>query len=1614
MMQQLEEEEERRKRYPGFTKASGPSGPPQSPSLSLLPNASTSAPLLRSPTPRPRGPGASLGVQRSPPLAFERAGPAVRPTYQNSSGIRRVPEAAESRPLAFESTRFAANPPHSSAGVHRLMESPPSWGDRQRSLSKDYEAQIHQRSSASLVASRNYGTNVTARVARSQNPERTKSPPSLHPNSDIAGYSSQPVHGRPDSFSTPLDNRPRSPVNYADLLDHQDQPSVSPYLGSDASARSFTTDTGGVQVLKRTRSPPLQSGSDVLQDNLHFAQSGSKRSASFSSPLDNRPRSPVNYADLLDHQDQPSVSPYLGSDASARSFTTDTGGVQVLKRTRSPPLQSGSDVLQDNLHFAESGSKREMQAKAKRLARFKVELNANVQGSPDFADQKANKHEQSMVERQKYVGNHPPELAGDFTNGHVSSDYDASESSTIITGSCPDMCPESERAERERKGDLDQFERLDGDRNQTSKSLAVKKYTRTAEREAGLIRPMPILQKTIDYLLNLLDQPYDDKFLGIYNFLWDRMRAIRMDLRMQHIFNQGAIVMLEQMIRLHIIAMHELCEHTKGEGFSEGFDAHLNIEQMNKTSVELFQLYDDHRKRGINVPTEKEFRGYYALLKLDKHPGYKVEPAELSLDLAKMTPEIRQTPEVLFARDVARACRTVNFIAFFRLARRASYLQACLIHAHFAKLRTQALASLHSGLQNNQGLPVTHVAKWLAMEDEDIESLLQYHGFSIKVFEEPYMMKEGPFLNLDKDYPTKCSELVHIKRSKMVVEDVSPSTQVVSSPAKATEEIKFSKIHKHDMISTPYVEKESSTHRIDEEMSDLDAILSPKDSRQPQPIVITPTVSKQGENDRQAADSSISPWGFLLSHSSPRPELAKVGIVGKPNSDALSRSSTERNMRCDIGGMPLQMVSTTVLQERASGGKYDYAVENSGSLSVVFNNLEDAEATDIHADIHEENEISKVVTDDYDEETAEAKLKLILRLWKRRAIKRREVREQRQLAANTALDLLSLGPPIRQNKDQPSNIGEFNIDHVMWERYKRHVESWSRLNVSDVIAGILSRRNPDAKCLCWKVIVCSLINNSGGVKLEQRNQVACLPAGSWLLSKLMPFSKGDDDDLVISSPGLSIWRKWASQYDADPTCCLSIVKDTDFDNLDETVAGASAVLFLVSDNIPWNHQKVQLQKLLMSIPSGSCLPLLILSGSCKEETPDSFSIMVNELGLHEIDKSQISSFQVFPLVVNDEMEHSDGFFSDEQLREGLKWLASESPLQPVLHNMKTRELVLPHLNSSLEVLERINDFEVSPNSCISAFNKALDWSLEEIASAAKANPANWPCPEIALLAESSDEHRVVKWYLPTIGWNSLEKIEPLMFALRDCKLPAFTDDISWLARGSHMGKEIKNQRLQLENCLVTYLTSSKMMRYTEAMKEASLMLQKSAHLELHNSCYCIVPKWVMIFRRIFNWRLMNLSSGSFSVAYVLERHHVAPPITGDVDMLGLEDSVPSHYLNHPSLDEIIEGCCTLPPLLGGDESQPEAFQPLSRMVPNGEVHEATTNTNDLVEDERDVVQDGNLDITYKMSYTNVFDSTRTEIVVAGKATQEAENLSKLLEQCNIQQNKLDETLSIYF
>ncbi|KAF3334971.1 Germinal-center associated nuclear protein [Carex littledalei] len=524
------------------------------------------------------------------------------------------------------------------------------------------------------------------------------------------------------------------------------------------------------------------------------------------------------------------------------------------------------------------------------------------------------------------------------------ADVDVSEA-TAIVGLCPDMCPVPERVERERKGDLDKHERLDGDRNKTTKFLAVKKYTRTAERDPDLIRPLPVLLKTADYLVAMI--------------FW-------------------ACTISCGTIRLHIIAMHELCEYNKGEGFSEGFDAHLNIEQMNKALVELFQMYEDHRRKGIFVPTEREFRGYYALLKLDKHPGYKVEPAELSLDLGRMSPEVRRSPEVAFARDVAKACRAGNYISFFRLAKKATYLQACLMHAHFLKLRTEALASLRSSFPSNQGMPLARLVDMLAMEGEDVESFVENHGLVLKSFEELYIVKDGPFLRQVGDPLSKWSPLVGTKRSHMIKLDVcftpgsSTMEEEVSDSLKVAETKRVSP-KKPDMAI-------SDSPRPVEVLDQTQRVLLPV--RGPQEVDKQATFIPERPIDVQAVP--------LLPLPSPPVCTGTVPVMQAANAHRVVMSK----LSAPVSLPPSSMSAVHATSSVNASSDQKVASMKEGEMDMVLAEKKSREKMELFKE----------------------RLKPIIRKWRKRAKEKRllrEKKERKQALVREALESLSVGRLLR-------------------------------------------------------------------------------------------------------------------------------------------------------------------------------------------------------------------------------------------------------------------------------------------------------------------------------------------------------------------------------------------------------------------------------------------------------------------------------------------------------------------------------------------------------------------------------------------------------------------------
>lgn len=237
------------------------------------------------------------------------------------------------------------------------------------------------------------------------------------------------------------------------------------------------------------------------------------------------------------------------------------------------------------------------------------------------------------------------------------------------------------------------------------------------------------------------------------------------------------------------------------------------------------------------------------------------------------------------------------------------------------------------------------------------------------------MVKEGPFLYADKDYPTKCSKLVHSKKSRTILEDVAYFCEPTSLPLAKEKELQLRNDYDSEPVGIPSIGQNNYAPDPNEEMPDFEAAPSPKDGMPVQLMLGTSTVSHASEDDHSV--SSVTPMACdtSLAQKSPESQPTKVGKVGQPNLDTLFRNSLEKRRQYHMEAMPSQVVSTPVMQERFPVTAFSHLVEIPVPQVVVTKDKED-ELTDIYQDV--END---VVASRQDEEVVEAKLKLMIRLW---------------------------------------------------------------------------------------------------------------------------------------------------------------------------------------------------------------------------------------------------------------------------------------------------------------------------------------------------------------------------------------------------------------------------------------------------------------------------------------------------------------------------------------------------------------------------------------------------------------------------------------------------------
>ncbi|XP_037936149.1 SAC3 domain-containing protein 1 [Teleopsis dalmanni] len=178
--------------------------------------------------------------------------------------------------------------------------------------------------------------------------------------------------------------------------------------------------------------------------------------------------------------------------------------------------------------------------------------------------------------------------------------------STFVKGTCEKLCPDNETKLRTKEKVLHFYEYSDVKRK--TPGTLVKCFSRSA---AGIklptakdIRTEQCLHRTLAYLLKdiLLDKRKSFNFA--YNFIFDRLRAVRQEAVMQNFNNYQSIKLLEPIIMFLAYSRYRLCEEP-----IDFFDPKICDQHLQECLKRVLCAYDtvDITKLNLNELRNRNF-----------------------------------------------------------------------------------------------------------------------------------------------------------------------------------------------------------------------------------------------------------------------------------------------------------------------------------------------------------------------------------------------------------------------------------------------------------------------------------------------------------------------------------------------------------------------------------------------------------------------------------------------------------------------------------------------------------------------------------------------------------------------------------------------------------------------------------------------------------------------------------------------------------------------------------------------------------------------------------------------------------------------------------------------
>ncbi|KAL4513335.1 hypothetical protein Ndes2437B_g00550 [Nannochloris sp. 'desiccata'] len=822
-----------------------------------------------------------------------------------------------------------------------------------------------------------------------------------------------------------------------------------------------------------------------------------------------------------------------------------------------------------------------------------------------------------------------------------------------IVGTCEDMCPASERERRQNMSDIQIFERVDPNNpNLTSAELAVRRFARTVDDpHPSEFRTRGALTRTMDYLRRLLDRT-DVRFGLVHKFLWDRYRSIRQDLYIQNISDEFAINIFEEIVRFHVLCEHELCGEDQSVTDMEGFNSHLNMEQMNKALISLNEMYNKAAAKGRPSPNEAEFRTYHLLSLMAQHGKFKGDQQAFLSTLQALRPEVRGSAMVQWALKLRANFVAGNFVGFFLLVQEAAYLPACAAHTYFPA-------------------KISWLRRALMMDsDEEVISVAAIHGFTevttdAETGEPALLLGKGQYVDPPPPLIKRSAEWIRAKAPGLRSVCVATTAGKPLSPeetAALREQQRKAEQARHEAAAAARAAAQA------EEMRRQQAAAAAAEEQQRQQQAVYEAQQRKFEEEQRAQQVQAEVQRRAEEEVQMQRQLAAAAEARR-----LAEEEAERERK--------------VAAERAA---IEAAQRAAAEAEARRLEAERTRRATEEAERRRREEEERRRAKELQQKAAALRVRVFERKYFGRwvAQMRRLVAERRRnerIAASLKACRVGIIPGMAEEiAAAGAALGDLDIDGDADRLEKKERKSAftktsggrGALDLASLVAPLLAQNNPGVQSLFWKAAVLGSSSSSsiggGGGDRSIGTGTTTLTSDSLLKWLQLQLSCGK----VTSSSSGSVYVDGPVEvelrrgYDALGTAvlktCTSIVSpanslsrvssDGSTSLYKSSLAGASGVIIAASGDEA--AAGLSARNLVAALPAAApAVPVLIVAAGEQQA----------QLWLHtwlETLGSRLHNAKVHAIIVS--TSENGLIYSKTQLAQGLRWLAARAPPQPVL------------------------------------------------------------------------------------------------------------------------------------------------------------------------------------------------------------------------------------------------------------------------------------------------------------------------------------------------------------